>query len=183
MIRPSYRIVEYDPHSPALFEEEKARVLIVLGINGDRVAHIGSTAVPGLASKPIIDLMVGVRAAEDTDVLVPRLAAIGYEHRGDTVPGTLYLRKAEPRRYNLHMTAHDGDFWVDHLLFRDYLRAHPDVARDYEELKRSTMAKLAHDPGAYNDSKAGFIEAVIARAHTWRRFDNDDSRESTLVGK
>ena len=164
MTSPSYRIVEYDPVSPALFEEEKTRVLAVLEIHGERVAHIGSTAVPGLASKPIIDVMVGVPTMEDAGGFVERLSNIGYEHRGETVPGTLYLRKAEPRRYNLHMTAHEGEFWVEHLLFRNFLRTHADVARDYEELKRSTMARLAHDPPAYNDAKAEFIKAVVARA-------------------
>ena len=164
MIRPSYRIVEYYPRSPALFEEEKARILAVLDVDGSRVAHIGNTAVPGLASKPIIDLMVGVPVMEDAGVFVERLQGIGYEHRGDTVPGTLYLRKAEPQRYNLHVTAYEGESWVERLLFRDCLRAHPAVAREYEELKRGVMARLAHDPPAYNDAKAEFIEAVVVRA-------------------
>ena len=112
---------------------------------------------------------------KDAGELVERLRGIGYEHRGETVPGTLYLRKAEPRRFNLHMTEHEGEFWVEHLLFSDYLRAHHDVVRDYEELKRSVMAGLAHDPPAYNDAKAGFIEAVVATARA-------DTQEPTSVG-
>ncbi len=120
--------------------------------------------MPGLASKPTIDLMVGIPAIDGAGQHVERLGGIGYEHRGETVPGTLYLRKAEPRRYNLHMTAHEGEFWVENLLFRDYLRVHPAIAREYEELKRALMAGLAHDPPAYNEGKAAFIASVVARA-------------------
>jgi GrpB-like predicted nucleotidyltransferase (UPF0157 family) len=66
------------------------------------------------------------------------------------------------------MTTHGGEFWEEHLLFRDYLRAHTDVAREYEELKRALMASLAHDPPAYNDGKADFIASTLATARPWR---------------
>ena len=126
--------------------------------------HIGSTAVPGLGAKPIIDLMVGVPEVEGAQRQIEALEGVGYEWRGETVPGTLYLRKAEPRRFNLHLTRWEGEFWIDHLLFRDFLRIHPETAQEYEDLKRELMARLASDPPAYNAAKASFIQSILQQA-------------------
>lgn len=164
MASPSYRIVEYDQRWPALYEEEKAIVVAAAGIVANRVEHIGSTAVPRLGAKPIIDLMVGVSSVECAQREIRTLGGVGCELRGETVPGTLYLRKAEPRRFNLHLTQWEGTFWVEKLLFRDYLRMHPETARQYEDLKRELMARLASDPPAYNAAKASFIESIVQQA-------------------
>jgi GrpB-like predicted nucleotidyltransferase (UPF0157 family) len=164
MASASYRIAEYDKDWPAQFEQEKARVVSALGIDEGCVVHVGSTSVPGLAAKPIIDMMVGIPAVEEAGRRVTLLEDIGYEHRGETVPGTLYIRKETPRRYNLHLTEHRGVFWEDHLLFRDHLRAHSDSRERYETLKRELMSRLAADPPAYNDGKSDFIRATMADA-------------------
>ena len=111
--------MEYDHRWPSLFEEEKAFVVAATGIAPEHVEHVGSTAVPGLAAKPIIDLMVGVPRVEDAQGEIDALGRVGYDWRGETVLGTLYIRKAEPRRFNLHMTQWEGKFWGDLLLFRD----------------------------------------------------------------
>lgn len=166
----SYRIVDYDTCWPQEFQREKFNIVAALGIDSSRVEHIGSTAVPGLGAKPIIDLMVGIPKVPKLDGIRPYvepLQSIGYEHRGiETVPGTIYLRKAEPRRYNLHLTKYSDGFWVDLLLFRDHLRSSLDVARRYEELKRELIAALSPkpDPTAYNDGKASFVSTVIEQA-------------------
>ena len=168
----SYHIVDYDQRWPQLFRHEKAIIVGLLDIGSNRVEHIGSTAVLGLGAKPIIDLMLGVSTVPELDGLEPYLEplqGIGYEHRGiETVPGTVYLRKAHPRRYNLHVTKYGGYFWVGHLLFRDYLRCHEDVAQRYEDLKRKLIASLAPEPDrtAYNDGKATFIQNVLEQART-----------------
>lgn len=164
MASPSYRIVEYDQRWPTLYEEEKAVVVAATGIGADRVEHIGSTAVPRLGAKPIINLMVGVSIVECAQRETKNLEGVGYECRGETVPGTLYIRKAEPRRFNLHLTQWEGTFWQDKLLFRDFLRKHPETARQYEDLKRELMAELASDPPAYNAAKASFIESIVQQA-------------------
>ena len=164
MASPSYRIVKYDQKWPAMYEEEKAKVVAATGIVAKRVEHIGSTAVPVLGAKPIIDLMVGVLKVEAAQRQIEALEGVGYEWRGETVPGTLYLRKAEPRRFNLHLTKWEGKFWIDHLLFRDFLRTHPEIARQYERLKRELMARLASDPPAYNAAKSSFIESIVQQA-------------------
>ena len=166
MTSPSYRIVKYDHRWPVLFADEKALVVAAAGVPPEHVEHIGSTAVPGLGAKPIIDLMVGVSKVEDAQREVEALEGLGYHWRGETVPGTLYLRKAEPRRFNLHLTQWKGKFWIDHLLFRDFLRTHPEKARQYQELKRELMSRLASDPPAYNDGKTSFIESVVQQART-----------------
>lgn len=108
--------------------------------------------------------MVGVPSIEGARPQIEALESIGYEWLGETVPGTLYLRKAEPRRFNLHLTQWNGNFRVDHLLFRDYLRAHPESAREYERLKRNLMARLASDPPAYNSAKASYIQCIVKKA-------------------
>ena len=169
----SYRIVEYDHEWPAMFDEEKSLILSVLGIDQQHVAHNGSPSVPGLGAKPILDIMVGIPAMEQARAYVQPLQGIGYECRGETVPGTLYIRKAAPRRYNVHMTEYGGGFWEEHLLFRDYLRAHQDVSGQYEALKRRLMAELGPDPdraarAAYNDGKTAFIRAVVDKARSGR---------------
>lgn len=168
MASPSYRIVEYDRQWPELYEEERADVVAATGIAANRVEHIGSTAVPALGAKPTIDLMVGVSNVERAQPQIEALESVGYEWRGETVPGTLYLRKAEPRRFNLHLTQWKGPFWTDHLLFRDFLRTHSESARRYERLKRELMARLATDPPAYNSAKSSFIECIIRKARRCR---------------
>ena len=160
----SYVITSYDAQWPVFAEAEKALLISTLQFEGWRVEHVGSTAVPGLAAKPIIDLMLGIPEMKDSHIFVPHLASIGYEQLGETVPGTLYNRKAVPRRFNLHLTQYGGDFWIEHILFRDYLSSNPEVAAEYERLKRALMARLAHDPPAYNEGKADFIRSVLERA-------------------
>ena len=165
---PSYRIVDYDAEWPKLFRKERAAIAAAMGIGTRRIEHIGSTSVPGLGAKPIVDMMVGV--AKMPSVAEARrqftsLRKLGYEFRGETVPGTLYVRKAGPPRFNLHMMRSRGAFWADHLLFRDYLRAHGDVASRYEELKRELMSTMAHDATAYSGAKTEFIRSVLDRAH------------------
>lgn len=169
----SYRIVAPDPDWPKAARDEIQAIVAVLGVEPWRLEQVGSTAVPGLAAKPIIDLMFGVAGSPMSDPnarYLDSLRGIGYEHKGlETVPGTLYIRKANPRRFNLHMTEHGGPFWVDHLLFRDYLRGHPKTAGEYEALKRDLMAKHGHASSgpnrlAYTDAKSEFIASVLERA-------------------
>ena len=171
--RSSYRIVDYDPGWPLQFQHEKSNIVAVLGNDTSSVEHIGSTAVPRLGAKPIIDLMVGIPLAPTLDgiqLYVEPLGSIGYENRGiETVPGTFYLRKADPRRYNLHLTEYGGNFWAELLLFRDFLQSHDNIAQQYEDLKHQLIARLGPDPeraayAAYNDGKATFITSVVEQA-------------------
>ncbi|MFA5138841.1 MAG: GrpB family protein [Elusimicrobiota bacterium] len=162
-------VQEYDPAWPSRFDEERAGLL---RLGNDRIAgveHIGSTAIPGLAAKPIIDVMVGVPELLIDARLLSDLAGFGYEYFGEYgIPGRHFFRKGDPRTHHLHWVRSGGDFWEEHLLFRDYLRRHLDEARRYEELKRGLALRYAEDRDSYTASKTGFIQEVLARARRWK---------------
>src|SRR3989304_1253108 len=133
-------IADYDPAWPARFEEERAAIVAARGeAMGGVVAieHIGSTSVPGLAAKPIIDIAIGVRQVADVVPCITPIVGLGYKCMGEFgIPGRLYFRKGKPRSHHIHMVVHKGEFWQRHLAFRDVLRARPDLAGEYARLKR-----------------------------------------------
>ena len=160
-------VVEYDPRWPALYEEEKARITGAIGSVTVAIEHVGSTAVPGLGAKPIIDIMVGIREFALGVSCVEPLASLGYEHRpDDNIPGRLFFRRFDNkvRTHNLHVTEMGSDFWERHLLFRDYLKAHSEEARRYHELKEALAATYRSDRAGYADAKTGFIESALSKA-------------------
>lgn len=163
-------IAEYNPLWPLLFEEEKARILDVINLWADKVEHIGSTSVPGLGAKPIIDIMVGLRTLDDAPHCIPRLEDIGYEYvpkHEAVMPERRYFHKGLKRfarTHHLHMVETASEFWERHILFRDYLREHEDTAREYCELKKQLAARFRSDRESYTDAKASFIKAVVERA-------------------
>lgn len=163
-------IVEYDPGWPALFTQEAVRVWQVLGNEiVVQVEHIGSTAVPGLAAKPVIDLMVWVHSLEKAQHAVPLLEALGYIYwRDNPYSGRLFFVKGMPlygwqRTHHLYIVQAYNEFWK-HLLFRDYLRLHPDEAKRYEALKRDLAARFREDREAYTNGKSDYIKAVTEKA-------------------
>lgn len=162
----NYRIVAHDPAWQLAFAGERRAIAGALGLALSQVEHIGSTAVPGLGAKPIVDIMVGVDSQAHFPEAVAALHGLGYEHRGETVPGTLYNRKAGPPRVNAHLTVFEGDFWDEHLLFRDYLRTHPDRAAAYEALKRHILATIGPDRPRYNAAKQDFILETVHLARS-----------------
>lgn len=162
-------IAGYDPLWPAQAAEEMARIQAALGDRLLAIEHVGSTSVPGLAAKPILDLMAGIPTLDDAPACVPLLAAIGFEYRPvveDTMPDDRYFRKQVngQRTHQLHMVALGGDFWVRHLAFRDALRADPALAAEYAALKRQLAARYGSDRLGYTEAKTDFIRAVEARA-------------------
>lgn len=169
MSRPPVRIEAYDPRWPSMFEEDKGKILEAVGEHVAAVEHIGSTSVPGLAAKPIIDVMVAVRRLADAPACVGPLAAIGYEYVPEheaVMPERRFFRRG-PRgagTHHLHMVEWSSEFWEAHLLFRDYLRAHAGAAARYEKLKRELAAAHGSDRGAYTEAKTDFIESTVERA-------------------
>jgi GrpB-like predicted nucleotidyltransferase (UPF0157 family) len=152
-------IVSYDPQWPDTYKEEKALILRVIGDTVLQIEHIGSTAVPGLGAKPIIDIMVGVRRISDVKGCIEPLATVGYEY-----VSLRYFRKGPPERHrHLHVTELGSEFWESHILFRDYLCAHPETAQEYYELKKKLAAKFKSDGDAFTDAKSEFIERVIEK--------------------
>jgi GrpB-like predicted nucleotidyltransferase (UPF0157 family) len=126
---------------------------------------MGSTAVPGLAAKPIIDLLGGHTVEVRREHVIAALVDAGYTHRGEQgILGRDFFRRGSPRQYHLHLTTLDSGFWHDHRTFRDYLRAHPDRAAAYAALKHQLAAQFPRNRPAYIDGKAAFVHATLADA-------------------
>lgn len=171
----------HDPSYPTRYGREAAHIARALGPVAVRIEHVGSTSIRGLPGKPTIDILVGTAGAEVGPAVRQIMADLGYEHRGEMgVPGRNYFRKGAtyPRGFNVHIVELDGELWNDNLLFRDYLRAHPQIAWEYAQLKeRIVDAMAAQDASvAYGAGKAPFIEDVLADARKW---DNTGRPRST----
>jgi GrpB-like predicted nucleotidyltransferase (UPF0157 family) len=166
-------LVDYDAAWPLMFAAEAARVSsalphgLILAIE-----HFGSTAIPNMIAKPIIDLLVAVRSIQVArETAVGPMEALGYAFwpdnpRRDRLFFVKGLPPAAPHRtHHVHMTELDGDLW-HRLLFRNYLRCHPDEAQRYAALKRSLAAQHSHDREAYTEAKSDYVDAVMAKATT-----------------
>lgn len=176
VVREEVAIATYDPAWPESFRQEKERLLSCLPKDLiRRVEHFGSTAVPGLAAKPIVDMLVEVTDLEATKVrIAPLLEAQGYEYfwrptLGDDGP-PFYAwfikrdRQTGARTHHIHMVeGHFTEHW-DRLFFRDYLIEHPEVAREYEALKMRLASASPHDRVAYTRGKTEFIIKVTEQA-------------------
>ena len=165
-------IADYDPQWPQLYEQAKHRIL--QATNGLIIAieHIGSTAVPGLAAKPIIDIMPGVKQLANADACIEGLVRMGYTYvpiYEDALPDRRYfsLHLREHKGYHIHMVEVGGDFWKRHLLFRDYLHAHPEAAQAYAQIKRK-LAPQFTDTNDYASAKTEFITGMVAKAQVWK---------------
>ncbi|MBW4543251.1 MAG: GrpB family protein [Symplocastrum torsivum CPER-KK1] len=174
-LRDEVEIVESDPYWSILFEQESTRILNALG--SDKVIaieHFGSTAVPGLAAKPIIDLMVGVHSLEAAQSLIPLLKALEYVYwRDDPRPGRMFFVKGMPpyglrRTHHVHVVEAYGEFW-ERLLFHDYLRSHPEEAKRYEVLKRDLAVRFRTDREGYTKGKSAYIQIVMEKARRSQR--------------
>jgi GrpB-like predicted nucleotidyltransferase (UPF0157 family) len=171
-------IVDYDPRWPELFEAEKARILEACGEWLATVEHIGSTSVPGLAAKPIIDIMPGLRRLEDGRHCIEPMQKLGYQYLGEYgIPERLYFNKGVPRSHHVHMFVVGHEHWDRHLLFRDYLRMHPEAAARYTALKRELVEKFRDDRDAYTEAKSEFVRDIEADAAQ----EAKDSRRSPLA--
>lgn len=164
-----YRIVDADPSWPARFEAEATRIREALGDLAVRVDHVGSTSVPGLAAKPIIDIQTSVSRMVPRDAYVQPLRSLGYlwtldpwsdEHE--------YFSRNEngDRAHQIHVCQAGGTWERRHLAFRDWLRIHPDDVAAYAALKRRLATQHPNDIMSYVDSKTEFIRSVEARALT-----------------
>jgi len=158
-------IVEYDPRWPVAYTEEKIAVCAALTGMLTDIQHIGSTAIPGLRAKPVIDLLVIVPRFEAIPAYAQRLEPLGYTHSYQPMePVRIFFRKGQPRTHHLHIVE-DGSYECRRLLlFRNYLLQHPETAFEYEALKRELAERFAEDRPRYTESKTDFIQGVIALA-------------------
>ena len=160
------RIVPYDPDWPAEFEAEKARLVPVLApwLAGE-IQHVGSTSVPGLAAKPVIDILAEVRSLEESRAAIEPLQALSYWWAPYEAELMNWFCKPslQHRTHHLHLVVPESRAWREELAFRDALRAEPETALAYEVLKRRLADDHMHDREAYTLAKTEFIEAVLAR--------------------
>lgn len=164
------RLVTSQPDWAKAFLREQARLYETLGRAVLDVQHIGSTAVPGLSAKPILDIGVAVRDFDEAFATVRPLAALGYRYRGEYgISRRHYFVKGSsvrgsPRTHHLYMLEERSLEWRKHLRFRNYLRAHPEEAAAYEALKLKLAAQFPKDREAYTGGKHDFIRATLNRA-------------------
>jgi GrpB-like predicted nucleotidyltransferase (UPF0157 family) len=142
------RLVEPDPAWPRLFEEERQRLRSVLPLEVTEIEHIGSTAVPGLRAKPIIDIAVAARSHTLADDWQDAMASLGYDYPGDIgiSDHRIYGRDRDARRFLVHVVDAGGQRWRDLLRFRDLLRDDPRLRSDYEALKADAAARFPTGP-------------------------------------
>jgi NAD-dependent deacetylase len=162
-------VVSYDPAWPRLYEEEAVRVGDAMGDDVVAIEHMGSTAVPGLAAKPVIDISVGLRRLELSPDQTAALEALGYECLGENgLPGRLFFRRSEAgrRTHHLHVVERGGEHWHRHRAFRDYLRAHPDEVERYAA-EKLRLAAEASTHGDYWERKQPYADALFDRAWAW----------------
>ncbi len=169
---PAVRIVEYDPAWPEMAAAEIARIGAAVGEAAVRIDHVGSTAVPGLAAKPIVDLQLSVADVDTRSLYVEPLEGLGYLFAPDPASPDFHffgLPAARPRTHHLHVCAVGSEHERRHLAVRDYLRAHPDEAGAYAERKRALVARAPGDRLAYIEGKDTYVAALERRALAWCR--------------
>ena len=174
VVKEAVAVVPYDPCWPKMFEQERLHLLSCLSADVvKRNEHFGSTAVPGLWAKPVVDILVEVTSLHETrQRIVPILEAQGYEYfwrpsfGDDTPPFYAWFIKRDKngnRTYHIHMVEADFEHW-DRLLFRDFLIDFPEVAREYGDLKKRFSGEHENDRVAYMEAKAEFIRRITKKA-------------------
>ena len=166
----SIQVVDYDANWSIRFEQEKSQILNALGDAVLDIQHIGSTSVPGLAAKPIIDILVGVEELPPSPTHIKALETLGYVYQGEAgIPGRHFFRKGMPRTHHLHLVKLGNEVWENQLLFRDFLQHHPDKAKQYEALKRKLAVQFRLDREGYVQAKAPLIEQMLSDARAWSK--------------
>lgn len=157
------RLVDYDPRWPELFAAEAERLRAIVTPLSVTLEHTGSTAIPGLCAKPILDILAGYADPARLQDGIAALVAAGYVHRGEQeIPGREFFRRGTPRAYHIHLARRDGTFWRDHLRFRDALRANPALRDAYARVKRDLAAKYPANREAYIEGKAPFVREILS---------------------
>lgn len=157
-----------DPQWPQAYAAESAQVARALGDTIVHIHHIGSTAIPQIYAKPVIDMLAEVSDIDRVDACNAALAALGYTALGEYgLPGRRYFRKdngAGVRTHHLHTFQLGSPEVIRHLAFRDFMRANPDCAQQYSDLKRALATQYPHDIDGYMDGKDEFVKAMERRA-------------------
>ena len=162
-------IEEYDENWSKWFDEEKENLKKVFG-NKVQIEHYGSSAVPGLLAKPIVDILVGVKSLPIDEGKIKVLKEIGYEYFGQLHEGQqrCFARKRSGRNFNLTIVPYPSIEWDSHLFLRDYLRKHPKDAKTYSEIKQQALNQGKDTLIEYNHFKDEFVKRLLEKAQMWK---------------
>lgn len=157
-------VVEYDPRWPELFEMEAKRIKECLGNNCVEVHHIGSTSIPGLNAKPVIDMLSVVRNIQEVDQAIKAIESLGYEAKGESgMAFRRYFQKGKIRTHHLHVYQESDPEISRYLKFRDWMRSHPSDAKNYSQLKLELVKKFPYEILQYCNGKDAFIASIDAK--------------------
>lgn len=150
-------------------EKKKKEIMEAIGKYVVTIDHIGSTAIPFIVAKPVIDIQIGVKTLRDAVHCIPKLEKLYYEYLASIeshVPNRRLFRKPAEgkKKYQLHMWEHKTEEWENFLLFRDYLREHKETAKEYEFVKKHMAKRFPEEEVAYSIGKEGFIQVILQRA-------------------
>lgn len=166
--RGTVRLEPYNPEWQKLFETEKSALKEVLGDKFINAEHVGSTAIPGMKAKPILDLMLAIPDLENWEWIKEPLAKLGYEFRRDfrNEQGHILFVKGpeENRTHYLKITEPNSDFWTEHILFRDYLVKNPQYSEEYQNLKEKLFDAHAGNREPYTKGKEEFVRKILKLA-------------------
>ena len=173
-------VVAYDPAWPARFDGWRGRLAQAIGDNAVRIEHVGSTAVPRLDAKPIVDIQISVTRLADEDTYVSQIESVGLQLRTRDLERRFFRPLPDrPRDVHVHVCETSSEWEREHLLFRDYLRSHPADRDAYAANKRTAAIHWRDDRIAYTDAKGEIILPVLERAEEWARATGWTVEEST----
>lgn len=158
---------EYNLSWVSQYEEEKQELQKVFADNAVQIEHFGSTSIPGMVAKPIVDILIGVKILGKDDEIFLNLVSLGYECFGEISPGRLYLRKRGSKSFNLAIVKLGSDLWINNIVLRDYLRLHPEEVVQYCKVKQKAYLGGARTLLHYSDLKGPFISEALQRARLW----------------
>lgn len=155
-------LVSFNTKWKELYKDEALRINKKLGNQIIEMQHIGSTAIPNIYAKPIIDIMIGIKNLKEDEIIIDGLIKLGYEYLGSAgVPGRLYLRIRNPNSFNIALCQYKGEIWNNNILFRDFLLNHPEAAAAYSTLKKNAFDSGANTLLSYSKIKHPFIDKII----------------------
>ena len=163
-------IARYDPQWKTEFEKLKAMIQSYIGEYLEKIEHVGSTSIPGLAAKPVIDLDAVLRDKKDLPKVIERLKKHGYTHQGDLgLPGReAFFRQRDYDeqeksviKYHFYVCCRDAKPYLEHIAFRDYLRTHPQEREEYQHIKEELAQKYRFDVDTYCEHKTEFVRSIL----------------------
>lgn len=159
---PQLKLISYNRNSPKIFKKEKRRISKAIGVND--IHHIGSTAVPGLGGKGIVDIMIGIKDWKKAKIIIGKLKAIGFKHIHPKEKGRIFLskhRQATPDNIHLHLVKKDSKQYQELLAFRDYLRKNKKEVKRFFKLKKEWLKEAKGDRVKYNKLKEKYVKAMF----------------------